>query len=491
MKHEEIPYMSETIKANKFKRGIRICAAVLVVYLLLAIAFHFLAGDQLLYRDSRSNLEMPAAETGTVEVVGGTVIEQTFTTKIERLQSVSLQWGAYYRVNVGTVVMELVDSRNQAVLMSGSFDASTIQEGQVLTISAPEPLEGFYNVPLILRVTGDSAAGSAATPLMTSVVRDESSVLTINGEAWTGMLCFSASGQDYIWTGLHYWLFAALGAVLLAIFLGVVLFRYVTGRRSYVVGALAAMKHYRFLIDQLVVRDFKIKYKRSVLGVFWSFLNPLLTMLVLYFVFSNIFRFDIAHYPVYLLIGIVSFNFFTEACGMSLTSILGNAGLITKVYMPKYIYPLTRTMSSTINLLISLIPLVLICVGTGVMPHKSMILAVYFLACLVVFSLGLGILLSAAMVFFRDVQYLWSVFSMMWMYATPVFYPESILPENFKFVLDINPIYYFLRSMRMCILDGISPEPRMYMLCFVIALGMLLIGAFVFRKTQDKFVLYL
>lgn len=483
--------MSDPNKIQKLKKGFGICVLVLAVYMVLALAFHFLAGDQLLYRDSRNNLDMPAAETGTVEMVQGTVLEQTFTTGIERLQSISLQWGAYYRANTGTVTMELVDSRNQAVLMSGSFDAAAIQEGQTLTISAQTPLEGLYMVPLILRVTGDSAAGSAVTPLMTNMVRDSTCVLTVNGEPMAGMLCFSASGQDYIWTGLHYWLFVALGAVLLALFLAVVLFRYITGRRSYVVGALAAMKRYRFLIQQLVARDFKTKYKRSVLGVFWSFLNPLLTMLVLYFVFSNIFRFDIAHYPVYLLIGIVAFNFFNEACSMSLMSILGNAGLITKVYMPKYIYPLTRTMSSAVNLAISLIPLVLICLVTGVEFHKSAVLAFYFLACLIMFSLGLGILLSAAMVFFRDVQYLWSVISMMWMYATPIFYPESILPEEFKFVLDINPIYYFLKSMRMCILDGISPEPRMYMLCFVIALGMLLIGAFVFRKTQDKFVLYL
>jgi ABC-2 type transport system permease protein len=95
------------------------------------------------------------------------------------------------------------------------------------------------------------------------------------------------------------------------------------------------------------------------------------------------------------------------------------------------------------------------------------------------------------MVFFRDVQFLWSVFSMIWMYATPIFYPESILPDNFKFVLQINPLYYFIKDIRLCILDGISPEPIAYAGCFAVALLMLLIGAFVFRKSQDKFILYL
>ena len=176
---------------------------------------------------------------------------------------------------------------------------------------------------------------------------------------------------------------------------------------------------------------------------------------------------------------------------MALTSILGNASLITKVYVPKYVYPLTRVMSSVINLGISLIPLVLVCVFTGVQFHRSAILAFYFWLCLILFTYGLSLLLSAAMVFFRDMQFLWNVLSMIWMYATPIFYPESILPENFRFVLAINPLYYFIQNTRLCILDGLSPEPTAYLQCMLIALGMLLVGSLVFRKSQDRFILYL
>jgi len=306
-----------------------------------------------------------------------------------------------------------------------------------------------------------------------------------------GTLCFSAAGTDYIWTGLHYWKFVAVfGALLVAVF-AVILRRCRMGKRSYVVNAIIALQKYRFLIRQLVSRDFKTKYKRSILGMFWSFLNPLLMMIVQYFVFSTIFKSDIPHYPVYLLIGIISFNFFSESCGMSLTSILGNAGLITKVYMPKYIYPLTRVISSVINLAISLIPLVIVALITGVHFEKSAVLALYFLACLVVFSLGLGLLLSASMVFFRDTQFLWGVLSTVWMYATPIFYPENILPDRFKFVHQVNPLYHFLKNARMCVLGGVSPEPVIYVQCLMIALVMLAVGALIFRKAQDKFVLYL
>jgi ABC-2 type transport system permease protein len=282
-----------------------------------------------------------------------------------------------------------------------------------------------------------------------------------------------------------------VGLALLLTFIAAVWFRVRRGKRSYIVNAAVALEKYRFLIRQLVNRDFKTKYKRSVLGIFWSFLNPLLTMLVQYFVFSTIFKNDVPSFAAYLIIGTVMFNFFSEASGMALGSIVGNSGLITKVYMPKYIYPLTRVMSSVVNLAISLAPLIIVCVVTGVQFRKSALLALYFMACVVVFSLGVGLLLSTSMVFFRDTQFLWGVFNMMWMYATPVFYPETILPEGFRFVLQVNPLYHFLKSTRLCILDGLSPEPIVYVQCFLMAMGMLLVGALVFRKNQDRFVLYL
>ena len=470
----------------------RLALFLVVGYLATTVLFYFLAGEQLHLRESRGDLALPVADSGTVELTAGSVVEQTFTTEIQRLEKISVQWGTYYRPNAGTVVMELYDTRSNSLLMSKSFDAAAVTEGGFTEMEAEESIEGLYDVPLLLRVySPDSQPGSAVSPLMNTQMEDDGFSLALNGAPAQGVLCFTASGTDYIWTGLHYWGFVAAGLILILMFLGVVWHRCRSGKRSYVVNAVIAVQKYRFLIHQLVARDFKTKYKRSILGVFWSFLNPLLTMCVQYFVFSTIFKSDIPNYPAYLLIGIVSFNFFSEACGMSLTSILGNAGLITKVYMPKYIYPLTRVMSSLINLAISLIPLLLVCIATGVQFHKSVILALYFLLCLVIFSLGLGLLLSTSMVFFRDTQFLWGVFSMMWMYATPIFYPESILPENFRWVLRINPLYHFLKNTRICILDGISPEPFVYFQCFMIALGMLLVGALVFRKNQDQFVLYL
>lgn len=471
---------------------LRRLALILVIgYTAAVVLFYFLAGEQLHLRQSRDNLELPVADSGTVELVSGSVVEQRFSTEIQRLERIDIQWGTYYRPNAGTVLAELVDLRSGAVLLSQSFDAAGIQEGGLTTLTAETPIEGLYQAPLLLRITADSQPGSAASPLMNTQEQKEGWGLSLNGATTPGVLCFSLSGTDYIWTGLHYWQFAAAGLALVLLFIAAVWLRVRNGKHSYVVNAVIAVRKYRFLIRQLVARDFRTKYKRSVLGMFWSFLNPLLMMLVQYFVFSTIFKSDVPNFAAYLIIGTVMFNFFNEACGMALGSIVGNASLITKVYMPKYIYPLTRVMSSVVNLTISLIPMLIVCVITGVKFHKSAVLAFFFLICLTIFSLGLGLLLSASMVFFRDTQFLWGVFSMMWMYATPIFYPETILPEELKFVLQVNPLYHFLKNARLCILSGISPEPVVYVQCLLMALGVLLIGALVFRKAQDRFVLYL
>ena len=176
---------------------------------------------------------------------------------------------------------------------------------------------------------------------------------------------------------------------------------------------------------------------------------------------------------------------------MSLTSIIGNAGLITKVYVPKYIYPLTRVLSSLVNLVISLIPLLLVTLISRIVPTKAYLLVPFVLVCLAVFCLGIGLLLAALMVFFRDIQFLWGVLTMIWMYATPIFYPPTILPDNLRGLLNLNPLYHFITFARTCFIDGISPEPSVYFLCFMVAAIALLVGALVFQKAQDRFVLYL
>lgn len=469
----------------------RVSIFVIVGYIVVAVAFFWLAGEQLYIRRSSGNTSLPTADSSVPELTSGNVVEQVFVSDVQRLEKVSVQWTTFYRMNTGTVVMELYNNNTKKLVMEKKCDASRLSEGAVLEMYSAEPLEASYKVPFLLRIYCiDSTAGSAVAPLINTEMTDNG-VLSINSEPIIGTLCFSVFGTDYIWIGLHYWLIMGVGFAIILSIVILVWYRFRKGKHSYTVDIIVVVEKYRFLINQLVERDFKTKYKRSVLGVFWSFLNPILTMAVQYFVFSTIFNSDISNYPSYLLIGVVIFNFFSESCSMALTSIVGNACLIAKVYVPKYIYPVTRVISSMVNLGISIIPLVIVCIFTGVKLEKSALLALFFLLCLIIFCMGFGLILSSAMVFFRDMQFLWGVFSMLWMYATPIFYPESILPDNLRVFLSVNPLYHFLKNIRICILDGISPEPSAYILCLVFSLVTLLIGAAIFRRNQDKFVLYL
>ena len=483
--------MSKTHEGFSTRELKRIFSIVFAAYLVLTVAFYFLAGEQLRFRESRGDIELPAANAATVELTAGSVVEQQFTPKIQIFERISVQWGVFNRVNHGTVNVQLINLATQEVLLDQNLQADRIVEGQVTTFDFPS-LENVCNVPLALRISSpDAVAGDALTPVMKSDATLENGQLFINGQAVAGELAFSATGRDYIWTGLHYWQFMIAGAVILAAVLLTLLHKHKTGKKSLLLNAMLAMRRYRFLIKQLVDRDFKAKYKRSILGVFWSFLNPLLNMIVQYVVFSNMFKFDIPYFPVYLLCGNVIFNYFSESCGMALTSIVGNADLIKKVYVPKYIYSLTRIMSSLINMLISLIPLAAVALISGLLPNRTYLLLPFPLICLALFCLGLGMLLASAMVFFRDIQFLWGVLTTIWMYLTPIFYPITALPDNIQAIVKLNPLYFFVTFLRSCVIDGLSPEPMMYVQCAMVALVTLAVGAFVFKKSQDNFVLYL
>ncbi len=264
---------------------------------------------------------------------------------------------------------------------------------------------------------------------------------------------------------------------------------------------LKTVHKYRFLISQLVERDFKVKYKRSVLGVFWSFLNPLLMMIVQYVVFSKLLnlRGNIEHYAIYLLTGIVIWNGFNDCTTQSMRSITGNTALITKVYVPKYIYPVTKVLSSFINVILSMIPLLLVSLIYGLFssPHlylnETLCLLPFGLLFLLVFCIGMGFLFSTLMVFFRDVEFLWTVISAIWMYATPIIYSLDMFTVAAWLVklMQFNPIYHFISFFRTVILNGTPVPLREYLFCAAFSVLVFLIGYYVFRKNEDKFVLYL
>jgi len=248
---------------------------------------------------------------------------------------------------------------------------------------------------------------------------------------------------------------------------------------------------YGFLLEQLVRRNFNTKYRQSVLGVLWSFLNPLLTMAVQYIVFSTLFRSDISHFPVYLLCGIILFSFFNECVTLGMDSIVLNGPLITKVAMPKMIYPLSRSLSSLINLVISFVPLALVMLlsGTPLTPALLLIPAAVLLTFL--FALGMSLILCTMNVFFRDTRFLWSVVSLLWTYATPIFYPITIIPEPWQPLFRLNPMFQLIDLLRTLIIGGAWPGLGQWAMCTLCAVVPLLIGWLVFRRNEDKFVFHL
>ena len=251
-------------------------------------------------------------------------------------------------------------------------------------------------------------------------------------------------------------------------------------------------RKYKFLMSQLVIRDFKVKYKRSVLGVLWSLLYPVLTMAVMALVFTNVFKFSTpgVNYLVYLMSGLVLFNYFSEASNLAMSSVVANFSLINKVYMPKYIFPLTKCLFVGINFLLTLIPLYAIIFLTGTGVNIYHLLLPYVFVCLFLFTVGMGFVLSTISVFMRDMFYIYGVIITLWTYLTPIMYDVSIIPQKFQIFMKLNPMYWFLDFARQIILYNQCPGLHNFIYCAIFGVGFLFLGIWIFRKNQDKFIYY-
>lgn len=248
---------------------------------------------------------------------------------------------------------------------------------------------------------------------------------------------------------------------------------------------------YRNLIYELVIRDIKKKYRRSVLGILWSMLNPLLMMLITAMVFSNLFRFEIKNFALYLLTGQIIFTFYAEATNFSMGSILENGHLIKKVYVPKYLFPLSRVASCAVNLLFTMPAMLVIMLITGQEISFRIFACILPLFLLFIFCLGTGMFLAAFAVYFRDMFHLYGVVLAALNYATPIFYPENIVPQQYRFLVACNPLYYYLKAFRSVVYADTIPEISLLSICAVLSITALLLGGYFFSKKQNEFILYI
>ena len=254
---------------------------------------------------------------------------------------------------------------------------------------------------------------------------------------------------------------------------------------------LLNFKKYRFLLIELVKRDIKVKYKNSVIGIFWSFLSPLLMMIIMTIIFSTFFGGTIKNFPVYYLSGSLIYTLFSQGSTGALTSITGNAHMLNKIYIPKYMYSLSTILSSLVTFGFSTIILVLIMIATN--ASFSIYILYMFLPILLLIMLTIvaGLILATLNVFFRDVQYLYKIFTTMLMYGSAIFYPITIVPEKYQILFALNPLYAIITLFRDSFYFGTPYELYKVLYASVFSIVLLILGVVIFYKYQDKFILYL
>lgn len=245
------------------------------------------------------------------------------------------------------------------------------------------------------------------------------------------------------------------------------------------------------LMKELVKRDLKVKYRRSFLGYLWSLLNPLLMMCVMSFVFSAIFQSTVPNFPLYLICGQTLWNFFNESTNMAMFSVLQNGALIKKVYIPKFIFPISRVLSSFVTMSFSLVAIVIVMLFTKAQIYWTILLFWVPLLFLFVFCCGIGLILSALATYFRDITHLYGVLTLAWMYVTPIFYDPAILPDNVRVVLNWNPMYHYIAFFRGLVVYGQIPAGNIWWTCILSAIVVLAIGLIVFKRQQRNFILYI
>lgn len=482
-----------------FKKSKVLLQRLAAFYIFMAAMIYLVAGDGFKYEPVKGDTASPIAVIG--EITDGMVVEQRVRINADSLSALAFQTATFARENTGLLHFRLYQP-DGTELSAFDIDISSMADGQIVLCTLPCEIVGKRGEYALVQITSEGCEpGNAVSLYYGNSVKAgrfdiaqkiaAEDLYTVDAVPGAGKLCVSLSGANNLVVYRLYW-----PVVLTAFMVLELVCRYwwrqmKNGINNPLAMFCTILNRYSFLFRQLVIRDFKIKYKRSVLGVGWSVLNPLLTMSVQYIVFSRLFGNGTRNYPVYLLCGIVFFGFFSEAASMGMTSITGNAALIKKVYVPKYIYPISRVMSSLINLGTSLIPLLAVMLLTGIRPRPALLLLIYDILCFLVFVIGMVLLLSTSMTFFQDTQFLWSVLSMIWMYMTPIFYTENIIPTKILPLYHMNPLYQYITFARTCIIDGVTPGPYAYLWCALCAAVVFAAGVMVFRKNQNKFVLYI
>lgn len=253
---------------------------------------------------------------------------------------------------------------------------------------------------------------------------------------------------------------------------------------------LKKLKQYQFLFEELVKRDFTKKYKRTILGMAWSIISPLMNLLIMWLVFNKMLGTNVEHYVIYLFSGQLVFSFFSDATNLGMTSLVGNAGIFTKVNVPKYLFLFSQNVSALINFGLTLIIYFIFVAAEGLPFTWNYMFLLYPIFCLVVFNLGIGLILSALYVFFRDMQYLWGIATQLIMWMSAIFYSIDGFGESARNLFLLNPMYLFIRYFRKIVIEAQIPAIQFHLLMLADAVLAFGIGAWMYKRYNTEFLYY-
>lgn len=245
-----------------------------------------------------------------------------------------------------------------------------------------------------------------------------------------------------------------------------------------------------FLLEELVKRDFKLKYKRTILGIFWSVLSPLFMLCVMALIFGHFFGRNTEHYIVYLFTGLIIFNYFTDATNEGMSSLMSNASIFSKIDVPKYLFLISKNVSSLINFCIIIVIYFIFMIFDDINFSCKFVLLFYPIGCLIIMNLGIGLILSALFVFFRDIQYLYRVFTQVIMYGSAIFYSIETFPERVQWIFYANPIFACIDYCRSIVLYNVIPDLWLHILLLVDSIFFLFVGLYIYKKYNYKFLYY-
>jgi ABC-2 type transport system permease protein len=251
---------------------------------------------------------------------------------------------------------------------------------------------------------------------------------------------------------------------------------------------LAEIFRYRDLVIQIVRRDLLTRYKRSVLGVAWTMLNPLGMMIVLSIAFSSAFGIKQEGYAAYVLSGLIAWNFFSQTTNAATSHLVWGGSLLRRIYVPRTVFAVAAVGTGLINLLLSVLPLLLVMLVTRITIKPTVVLLPLPIIFLALFSLGMGLLVSSIAVFFADVAEMYQIVLTAWMYLTPIIYPESMLPEIYRvWIARLNPMYHLVELFRMPVFDGVVPPLPEVLISAGVSIAVLIIGWIIFTRRADEF----